>query len=75
MIITTGIKNAPVLCRQELRTFLEDKDVANLYILAMDQMMRIKQDDPSSWFQIAAIHGRYVHSLMMLRHSSTHKPN
>ncbi|KAF8523809.1 hypothetical protein JB92DRAFT_1518313 [Gautieria morchelliformis] len=58
MILTTGIQNAPVVCRLELRTFLQDQDVTNLYILATDQMMRIKQDDLSSWFQLAAIHGR-----------------
>lgn len=63
MILTTGIKDSPVVCRLELRTFLEDKDVANLYILATNQMMLIQQDDPSSWFQLAAIHGRCVHGL------------
>ena len=64
MIITTGIQNSPVVSRLELRTFLQDKDVTNLYVLATDQMMRIPQDDLSSWFQIAAIHGRCVDLLM-----------
>ena len=59
-IITTGIKNAPVVCRLELRTFVQDKDVFNLYVLAIDKMQKIDQKDPSSWFQLAGIHGRYV---------------
>lgn len=65
MIITTGIQNSPVVSRLELRTFLQDKEVTNLYVLATDQMMRIPQDDLSSWFQIAAIHGRCVDLLML----------
>ena len=60
MIITTGIQKGPVVSRVELRTFFQDKDLTNLYVLATDQMMRIPQDDLTSWFQIAAIHGRYV---------------
>ncbi|KIJ47996.1 hypothetical protein M422DRAFT_66385 [Sphaerobolus stellatus SS14] len=56
-IITTGIEG-PVISRQELRTFLKDKELTNLYILAMDRMMRIPQEDVKSWFQIGAIHGR-----------------
>jgi hypothetical protein len=72
MIITTGIHDAPILCRLELCTFLEDQDVTNLYILATDQMMRIKQDDLTSWFQLAAIHGRCVDSLMWESHLLMH---
>ena len=59
-IVTTGIKNAPMACRLEIRTFVQDKDVFNLYVLAIDKMFRIDQTDPSSWFQLAGIHGRYV---------------
>jgi tyrosinase len=56
-VYTTGIKG-PVVCRRELRELIKDADVLNLFVLAMDQMMKTPQDKLDSWFQIAAIHGR-----------------
>jgi len=60
-VITTGAPG-PVVCRQELRTFLKDKDLTNLFLLALDDMMGVDQADPNSWFQVGAIHGRYFYS-------------
>jgi hypothetical protein len=57
-IYTTGVKSPQVVCRLELHEFLEDKDLKNLYLLAMRNMMDREQDELDSWFQIAAIHGR-----------------
>ncbi|KAF8500075.1 hypothetical protein BU17DRAFT_72138 [Hysterangium stoloniferum] len=58
MIITTGIPDGPVVCRQELRTLLKDANLTNLFILALERMMKVPQTDPTSWYQIGAIHGR-----------------
>ncbi|KIJ34106.1 hypothetical protein M422DRAFT_263906 [Sphaerobolus stellatus SS14] len=56
-VIVEGI-TGPFAFRQELRTFLKDKDVTNLFHLALARMMSIEQTDARSWSQIAAIHGR-----------------
>jgi tyrosinase len=42
----------------ELHDFLKDKDLTNIYLLAMNRMMKRPQDQLDSWFQISAIHGR-----------------
>lgn len=61
-ILTTGIRanNAPLVARQELRTFLKDVDLMNLYLLALKRMQDTNQNDLQSWFQVAGIHGRSV---------------
>ncbi|KAF8518998.1 hypothetical protein BU17DRAFT_90486 [Hysterangium stoloniferum] len=58
MIITTGIPDGPVVSRQEIRVFLKDKDLTNIFVLAMERMMKVPQTDPSSWYQVGSIHGR-----------------
>ncbi|KIJ53633.1 hypothetical protein M422DRAFT_222298 [Sphaerobolus stellatus SS14] len=59
MIITKGIpQDEPLASRLEIRTFLKDEDLTNLFLLALERMMKVPQDDLRSWFQLAAIHGR-----------------
>jgi tyrosinase len=59
-VITTGVPHGRTVSRLELRNFLKDKDLTNLYLLAMDRMQRKDQNSPTSWYQLASIHGRYV---------------
>jgi tyrosinase len=59
-IITTGVRSrdgTPV-ARQDLRVFLQDQDVTNLYLLALQRLQAADQRELLSWFQIAGIHGR-----------------
>jgi hypothetical protein len=60
-IITQGVTNPPTLvARQEIRTFAQDKELMELYLLALERFQKADQNDPLSWYQVAGIHGRYV---------------
>ncbi|KAF3293727.1 hypothetical protein TWF132_004320 [Orbilia oligospora] len=60
--IPDGIKavtgNGPVPVRLDFKEFIKDDTRRNLYILALDRMMRKSQSDPTSHYQVAGIHGR-----------------
>jgi len=44
--------------RKEIREFIKDVDVFNLYILANAELQKTGQDAVASWFQIGGIHGK-----------------
>ncbi|PVF92484.1 Di-copper centre-containing protein [Serendipita vermifera] len=58
-IITQGVTSpAPLVARQEIRTFARDKELMELYLLGLERFQKAVQTDPLSWYQIAGIHGR-----------------
>jgi tyrosinase len=54
----SGLKTGKVELRLEIDEFVLDKDVLNLFLLALDQLQKKPWTDPWSWFQISGIHGR-----------------
>lgn len=67
-IITQGVTSPPTLVtRQEIRTFAQDKELMELYLLGLERFQKADQNDPLSWYQVAGIHGRYVHFQIALR--------
>ena len=62
-IITTGVQGGSLATRQEIRTMMQDQELFTLYLLALERMQKVDESDPSSWFQIAGIHGRPVRFL------------
>ena len=64
-IITTGVKtpNNTIVARQDLREFVKDKYLLNLYLLATQSLQKTDQQDILSYYQISGIHGRYVTQL------------
>ena len=61
---------------------MQDQDLMNLYILAVERFQKIDQKDPLSWFQIAGIHGRvrclplfYNNLLCIVKQSSYNIPS
>ncbi|PVF95429.1 Di-copper centre-containing protein [Serendipita vermifera] len=58
-IITAGVTSpANLVARQEIRTFAQDPELMELYLLGLERFQKVDQTDPLSWFQIAGIHGR-----------------
>ncbi|EPS35849.1 hypothetical protein H072_10709 [Dactylellina haptotyla CBS 200.50] len=51
-----GTGNVPI--RQDFNEFIKDSTALNLYLLALSRMMARSQDDPTSHYQVAGIHGR-----------------
>lgn len=60
LILTTGVQGGDLVARQEIRTFAKDRDLMDLFILALQRFQSVDQKSPHSWFQIAGIHGRFV---------------
>jgi hypothetical protein len=48
-----GLKSDKVEPRLEIDEFILDKDVLNLFLLALIQLQQKNHEDPWSWFQIA----------------------
>jgi tyrosinase len=59
-ILTSGVvgPGAKTGVRKEIRTFAQDKEMMELYILGLERLQSVDQKDPLSWFQIASIYGR-----------------
>jgi len=58
-ISVTGVPNNGVQTRMELRTMQrEHPDMFNVYLLGLQDFMKVDQTDPMSFYQIAGIHGR-----------------
>jgi tyrosinase len=53
--VAPGTGTLPV--RLEFNDFIKNADLLNLYLLGLDRMQKVSQDDPLSYYQIAGIHG------------------
>ena len=47
----------PVVVRMEINDMYNDKPLFNLYILALDRMMKVPKDQRTSYYAISGIHG------------------
>ncbi|OCL11103.1 Di-copper centre-containing protein [Glonium stellatum] len=58
--LTVGVVplDGSVQPRLEIDDFIQDSDLANLYLLALQELMQQDWKKPFSYFQIAGIHGR-----------------
>ncbi|RKF57895.1 Tyrosinase [Erysiphe neolycopersici] len=61
--ITRGVfggqgPNGSIPLRREVRDLEKDEDSWTLYILGMDRMQHMDQNERSSWYSLAGIHGR-----------------
>ncbi|POS84884.1 hypothetical protein EPUL_005609 [Erysiphe pulchra] len=50
--------NGSIPLRREVRDLEKDEDSWTLFILGMDQMQHVNQNERSSWYSLAGIHGR-----------------
>jgi hypothetical protein len=59
-IITAGVKslNGTIVARQDLRDFIKDKYLLNLYLLGLQSFQQADQAKLLSWYQVGGIHGR-----------------
>lgn len=49
----TGLKTGNILPRLEIDEFALDKDVLNLFLLALENLQSLDYNNPWSWFQIS----------------------
>jgi tyrosinase len=57
-IPATGVQIGEVLPRREIRDLQQNyPDEFNVYLLGLQRLQSVNQQDPLSWFQLAGIHG------------------
>lgn len=56
--VKEGIVGNAVPIRTEIREFILNKDMLNIYLLGLERMQALPKTDRLSWYQIAGIHGR-----------------
>lgn len=56
--VKEGIVGGAVPLRTEIREFVLNPDMLNIYILGLQRMQALPKTDKLSWYQISGIHGR-----------------